>query len=425
MIGYNSAALMQSGLKICDSTLRAGDEAAGAVFSNIERCRIAKLLDDAGVPQIEVGTPMSGTDEKVAVRNIVRMGLEASIMANSRAERSDIDACIDCGVDAITIGLPTSDIQIASILNKDSNWILDKISDVTEYAVSHGLETCVVAKDASRADLGFLIEYAKEARDAGASRLAYNDSIGVEDPTTCFERVQIINKIAGMPVEVIARNDFGMATANTIAAAKAGASYARVTMLGVGQRAGYAPLEEVVMASKHVLGIDTGIDTTKLRHIAETVAAVSGYAIASNKPILGSGCFSQEVVIINDPKASEPYDPEEVGTSRSLVIGKHSVRNTVVSAMQEFDVDLTVEEADRLLDLVRKASVQMHRSITMGELYQLHQDMKMGLDLFDDSPVVRSESPAAPVEEEPVVYEEVPAESYEEVPVPNQEQPQA
>lgn len=376
--------LLNKPLCVCDSTLCAGEQTAGAVFSNIEKYRIAQHLDAAGVPQIDVGMPGIGKEEKVTVKHIARMGLSASIMASCRAEVNEVNDCIDCDVDAISISLPSSDIQIKSLYEKDHEWVMDKLYEATDYAAQHGLYICCVAEDAARADLGFLIDYAKLAREAGADRFAYSDSIGIEDPFTCNDRIEMLRKIANINVEIISRDDFGMATANTVAAIKAGAKFARVTSMGIGQRAGCAPLEEVVMASKHMLGIDTGIDTTKLRTIAELVSSASGVPISPSKSIIGAKCFAQESGLAYNRSVLEPYDPAEVAMERSLVIGKHSVTNTIIAAMKEMDIEISKTDADNLLVLVRRASSQMHRSLTQSELFLLYEDMMSGNNTFDD-----------------------------------------
>ncbi len=371
-------------LCICDSTLSDGEQAAGAVFSNIEKYRIAQLLDEAGVPQIEAGNPILGAEEKKAVRHIAHMGLDASVMAWNRADIGDINASLDCDIDSVTIALQSSQIQMDNVLKKDKQWVLDKIYESTAYAAEHGLYISVVAEDASRADLGFLIDFAKEAKEAGADRFGYCDSLGVDDPFTCNEKIKMIKQISGFDVEIITHNDFGMATANTIAAIKAGAKFARTTAMGLGPRAGCAPLEEVAMASKHMLGVDTGVDTTKLRGVAESVSMASGFQIWPTKPIIGGKCFAQEDGILNIPECTEPYDPSEVGMERTLVIGKHSVRNTVVAAMAKMGIELSRDEGEQLLGMVRKASVMMHRSLSDRELFLLYEDMMSGNNTFDD-----------------------------------------
>lgn len=144
------------------------------------------------------------------------------------------------------------------------------------------------------------------------------------------------------------------------------------------------PLEETVMAAKHMLNIDTGVDTTKLRAVAESVSAASGFQIWPTKPVIGAKCFAQEAGILNIPECTEPFDPTEVGMERTLVIGKHSVRNTVVAAMSEMGIELSRDEAEQLLGMVRKATAMMHRSLSEKELFQLYEDMMSGNNTFDD-----------------------------------------
>lgn len=390
-------------LCICDSTLESGEQAAGTVFSSIEKYRIAQLLDDAGVPQIEAGSPMLGADEKKIVKHIAHMGLDASIMSYNRAEPDDVNASIDCDVDAVTIALPASDILIEKEIGQEKSWVLDKVYEAAELAVAHGLYTCVMAEDASRADLGYLIDFAKVAKDVGADRFGYCDTYGLDNPFDCQEKIKMIRQIAGVEVEIIAHNDFGLANANVMGAVKGGARFARVTSMGLGPRAGCASLEQVAMSAKHMLGIDTGIDTTRFPAIAESVSKASGIAIDPLKPFIGSKCFALEQGILNDPGCTEPYDPKEVGGERTFVIGKHSVRNTIIAEMsgmsEDGSISLSRAEADQLLAMVRRASVMMHRSLTGSELFLLYEDMMSGNNVFDDGEEPEAESPAADVPE--------------------------
>lgn len=375
-------------LCICDSTLGSGEQAAGAVFSNIEKYRIAQLLDDAGVPQIEAGNPALGSEEKKAVKHIAHMGLKSSVMSWNRADLGDINASIDCDVDSVTIALSASKLYMDKVYQKDGQWVLDKIYEATSYAAEHGLYISVIAEDASRSELGFLIDFAKVAKEAGADRFGYSDTYGLEDPFSVNEKIKMIRQISGFDVEFIGHNDFGMATANTFAAIKAGAKFARTTTMGLGPRAGCAPLEEVVMSSRHMLGLDTGVDASKLRVIADSVSMASGFQIWPTKPFIGSKCFAQETGILNNPECTEPYDPAEVGMERTLIIGKHSVRNTIVAAMNEMGIELSRNEGEQLVSMVRKAATMMHRSLSQRELFLLYEDMMSGNNTFDDEPEV-------------------------------------
>ena len=377
-------------LNICDTTLRDGEQTAGIVFSNLEKYMIAKLLDDVGVQQVEAGIPTMGADEKQAVKHIAQMGLNASVLGWNRADINDINTSIDCGVDAVAISMSSSDIHIEYKLKKDRQWVLDKVYEAVSYANDHGFYISCNGEDSSRADLDFLIEFARTAKEAGADRFRYCDTIGREQPFSVYNRIKRLIDETGMDVEMHMHDDYGMATANCIAGIYAGARFASTTVMGIGERSGNSPLEEVVMAAKHLFDIDSGIETKKLKNLAEFVSKASGRPIAVSKPFLGSNCFSHEAGIhadgiIKDAINYEPYNPEEVGLERSLVIGKHSGRNTLITVLKDMGEDLDKDEATRLLEIVRRASVQMHRSISYDELYSLYKGMNSENNMYDDS----------------------------------------
>ncbi|MCL1984039.1 MAG: homocitrate synthase [Methanomassiliicoccaceae archaeon] len=373
---------------VCDTTLRDGEQTAGIVFANIEKYKIAQMLDDAGVPQIESGIPAMSGDEKVAVKHIAHMGLNASVLGWNRADIHDINDSIDCDVDSVAISLSSSDIHIQNKLRKSREWVLEKISESVQHAADHGLYISCNAEDASRADLGFLVEFARTAKEAGASRLRYCDTIGREDPFTIHERIKTIIKLVGIDVEMHTHNDFGMANANTMAGVKAGAKFVSTTVMGIGERAGNTALEEIVMTCRHLLNLETGVDPLKLRPLAEFVSVAAGRPIYVSKPFLGFNCFAHEAGIhtdgiIKDHKNYEPYDPEEVGLQRAIVIGKHSGRSTLVSDLAKRGIDLDDDTASLLLDNVRLASVSLKRSITSDELFYLYENLIKGSDVFD------------------------------------------
>lgn len=372
----------------CDTTLRDGEQAAGIVFANIEKLRIAKLLDELGVQQIECGIPAMGGDEKKAIRKIAQMGLNASILGWNRASLEDLEHSLDCDVDSVAISMSASDIHIEHKLRKSREWVLDRIQEAVEFASDHGLYISCNGEDASRADPEFMVEFAKTAADAGAHRIRYCDTIGIDEPFSAFQNVKRIVDNVDVDVEMHTHNDFGMATANAVAGIKAGAKFVSTTVMGIGERTGNTPLEEIVMACKHLLKIHTGVETERLKEVAEFVAKASARDIPPWKPIVGENCFAHEAGIHTDGVIKylsnyEPYAPEEVGQTRKIIIGKHSGKSTIVSALAEKGIKVDENTASILLARVRSASVSLKRSLSSNELFYLYQDYKDGTNVVE------------------------------------------
>jgi homocitrate synthase NifV len=377
------AKLNQYPLVICDTTLRDGEQAAGIVFANLEKLRIAKLLDDIGVQQIEAGIPAMGGDEKKAIKKIAGLGLSASILGWNRANKEDIDQSIDCDVDSVAISMSSSDIHIQHKLMKSREWVLEKITESVEYAKAHGLYVSCNAEDASRADRDFLITFAKTAKEAGADRFRYCDTIGMQNPRRMYDDIKFIIETAKIDIEMHTHNDFGMATANCIAGIQAGAKFASTTMLGIGERTGNSPLEEIAMAAKHILNMDVNFDTKRFREVSEYVARAAGRTIPGWKPIVGENCFAHEAGIHTDGVIKylsnyEPYSPEEVGLQRKIVIGKHSGRHTLKQILEKNGFEVDDEASSVLLEHVRANSIALKRSLTETELIYMYQDYKNG-----------------------------------------------
>ena len=364
---------------IDDTTLRDGEQTAGVVFANDEKLRIAKLLDEVGVFQIEAGIPTMGGAEKEAVAKIAALDLNCSILAWNRAVVADIEASLDCGVDAVAISMSSSDIHIEHKLRTNREWVLESIKAAVEFAKSHNLYVSVNAEDASRSDMEFLLTFARTARDAGADRLRFCDTLGIMDPFNTFMKIKTIIDVTGMDVEMHTHNDFGMATANSLAGVKAGARFVGITVNGLGERAGNAALEEVAMALKCLYGVDLGVNTRDFLNLCEYVARASGRPLAVSKPIVGANTFAHESGIhadgvIKDPSTYEVFSPEEVGLQRQIIIGKHSGSKAVMLKFREYGIDLSKEEADELLALIRSVTVDMKRTLFDKELMYIYED---------------------------------------------------
>lgn len=370
---------------ICDTTLRDAEGAAGVVLSNVEKYRLAKLLDDAGIPQMEVGMPIKSVEETIVVKHIAEMGLQTTVSAACRASTDDIDAAIDCGVDYVSVSLPASDVQIANVYGEDREWVRDRVYEAISYAKAHGLYVSCVIEDAPRSELGFLIGYAMDAVSAKTDRIAYADSVGVEDPFSLYERVKMLKKVVNMDIEIQARNDYGMATANTLAGVKAGANFVGASVLGIGSRAGNAPLEEVALMIEQICGKSCGIDFVALRKAAEAVAKATGRKIWETKPVFGSGVFAQEIGLGNMAGILDPYNPEIVGGEREVVIGKHISASGIAYVLAELGREIEEEQIEPLRKMVTRYVGEVHRNLTPEELEMLFDDMIAGVDIFDDS----------------------------------------
>lgn len=364
---------------IVDTTLRDGEQTAGVVFANREKVRIAKLLDEIGVHQIEAGIPVMGGDEMEAIKEIVRSGLRASIMGWNRPVITDIEASLACGVDAVAISISTSDIHIKYKLQTSREWVLEQMVKAVEFAKKHGLYVSVNAEDASRSDMDFLIQFARAAKEAGADRLRYCDTVGILEPFLTYERIRTILQHVDIDIEMHTHNDFGMATANALAGVRAGAKYVGVTVIGLGERAGNAALEEVVMALKHIMGIDLGFKTEMFREIAEYVSRASGRELPAWKAIVGSNMFAHESGIhadgaLKNPKTYEAFHPEEVGLERQIVIGKHSGTAALRAKFAEYGIHLSEFQARELLPKIRAYCVQLKRPLFDKELMYIYED---------------------------------------------------
>ncbi|MDY4128868.1 homocitrate synthase [Peptostreptococcus porci] len=367
-------------LKFVDTTLRDGEQTAGVVFANSEKLMIAEMLSDLGINQLEVGIPTMGGDEKDAIKQIVKKNLKSSIMAWNRAVIGDIEQSIDCGVDAVAISISVSDIHIQNKLKTSREWVLEQMVKATEFAKKNGLYVSVNGEDASRADEDFLIDFINTAKEAGADRFRFCDTVGVMDPFTIKNKIERIYNATNFDIEMHTHNDFGMATANAVGGILGGANYVGVTVNGLGERAGNAALEEVLMALTRVLNFDSKIDTRKFKEISEYVSRASGRELPAWKAIVGSNMFRHESGIhadgaLKDPKNYEAFDPSEVGLERQIVIGKHSGKAAVVNKFLEYDIKLDEADANRVLEEIRSTSVKLKRSLFDKEIVSIYRDI--------------------------------------------------
>lgn len=346
-------------VRIFDTTLRDGEQTPGVALTVDEKIRIAKRLDNLGVDTLEVGFPASSEGERNAAREILKLDLDAQICGLARTLEKDLEVAVNCEVDYIHTFIGTSPLHRKYKLKKSKEEILNLSVEAVEYIKDHGIIAEFSAEDATRTEFEYLKEVYQAVESANVDYINVPDTVGVMIPASMRYLISELKKHLKVPLSVHCHDDFGLAVANSLSAVEAGAEQVHVTINGLGERAGNASLEEVVMALLVDYGVDMNIDTRLLVDASQQVSRITGVKMPPNKAIVGENAFAHEAGIhvhgvLEKAETYEPITPEMVGHTRKIVLGKHTGANAVRSKLTEYGIELNDEQFNEIFDQVKK-----------------------------------------------------------------------
>ena len=380
-------------IRILDTTLRDGEQTPGVSLTPENKLRIAQRLDDFGVDVIEAGFAAVSEGEMEAVKLIAETGLKAEICSASRGTKGDIDAVAKSCADSIHLIIPASDLHIEAKLKKTREQVLQITKDMVKYAKDNGLIVELSAEDATRADRNYLKKLFSVGIEAGADRVVACDTVGVLTPEGSYEFYGDLRKSLDVPVvSVHCHNDFGMAVANTVEGLRAGANQFHGTINGLGERAGNASLEEIVVTLRNLYNLKMDVKMQQLYSLSQLVSRLTGVYVQPNKAIVGENAFTHESGIhtqgmLANSSMYEAIEPELVGGARRLASGKHSGTAGIKATLVSMGLTTTEEQFKEIFSRV-KAIGDKGKTVTDADLLAIAENV---LGLSKEKPILLKE----------------------------------
>ena len=379
---------------IWDETLIEGENTPTVFMNYSERVRLATALDELGVSIINIGFPGFSSDEKEAIRRLSNENFtQARLAASARIKREDVDACLNSNIREIAIATPFNNLNLKHVLKTSAERVIEQTADCVEYAKNHGLTVNFVIEDASRTPLDGILKICDTSVKAGADRLVIDDTVGVLRPLSTH---YLISKVRDGLVELTKKNlllsirchnDFGLATANTLAAIEEGITHPQVCVAGYGERTGLAPLEEVVVSLELLYGINTGVDAHRIYRVSQFVEKSFTWPLAFQKPIVGEDAFShasdkQVQGMLGHPLSYEPFSPKMLDRETTLYMGKHLGEATVQAYLDLHGIKATPEQVAEIAKRMRRSQERLDKGemmITFYEIKKLLRQLRKGM----------------------------------------------
>ncbi len=396
IVFYTIESLRNKKISIFDTTLRDGEQTPGVSLTSDDKLLIAHQLDKLGVDIIEAGFPMSSEGEKVSVKRIVDAGLSVQVCGLSRVIKSDIDACIDSGVDMVHTFVSTSDVQRISTIKKSRDEVYTMAIDAVEYIKDHGIKCMFSAMDATRTDLDYLIKIYKGVEAAHCDIINVPDTVGVIVPSSMYKLITEIASKVTIPIDVHCHNDFGLAVANSLSAVEAGASQVQVTINGLGERAGNADLAETVMGLHSLYGAKTNIKTRYIVETSHLVERLTGIRMPPTMPVVGENAFAHEsgihthgVLVRHDTFEPGVMTPEMVGHRRRIVLGKHAGKHAVKQSLETSGLNPSDDQLNEIMKRIKDIGDKGKR-VTDADLHAIAESI-MGRNSKGEQPIILKE----------------------------------